>query len=317
MGENTKIEWADHSWSPWRGCTKVSPGCANCYAEELANRFGPTWGGWGKGAERIVAKNWSEPVKWDKASLAAWDAERGKGLPGTYPPRPTVFPSLCDWLDPEVPVETLARFLRLTYDTPNLTWLRLTKRPGLWEMRMAAALRILTFDHLSLFSWIEDCINGKPPANVWDGTSVEDQIRADERIPALLRIPAVGRFLSVEPLLGPVEVFSEQTGELLHVSGDEYNPGRIDWVIIGGESGPGARPCNVEWIRSLVRQCAAAGVPAFVKQVGSRARGRWADGALEIPPDNLWRLRIRHPKGGDPLEWPEDLRVREMPKGLR
>jgi protein gp37 len=261
-------------------------------------------------------------VRWNRKALAAWDAERGKGLPTSYPPRPTVFPSLCDWLDEEVPVELLARFLKLIHETPNLRWLLLTKRPELWAPRMAHACEFLSrdmrtnFDTFSkMVSWAKD---GDAPANVWVGTSVEDQIRADQRIPALLKIPAVGRFLSVEPLLGPVILPVFPSGGMALGGVSIGRPGRaggsIDWGIVGGESGPGARPCNVEWIRSVVRQCQAAGVPCFVKQLGSIPVQSW-DSKWINP--GAFRVRLKHPKGGDPAEWPDDLRVREFPKGLR
>jgi protein gp37 len=154
------------------------------------------------------------------------------------------------------------------------------------------------------------------PLNVWVGTSVEDQTRADERIPALLKIPAVGRFLSVEPLLGQVDLspIIVRDGSILHLAMDLRMCG-VHWVIIGGESGPGARPCNVDWIRSLIYQCGAAGVPVFVKQLGARARDLVHD--EDGNPLGTQNLLLTHPKGGDPADWPEDLRVREFPEGLR
>lgn len=315
MSANTKIEWCDHSWSPWRGCTKVSPGCANCYAERLSWRNPKVLGEWGRGRPRVLARNWAEPVKWNKANRY--------GFVVTDPPV-TVFPSLCDWLDDEVPVEWLAKFLALIRDTPNLTWLLLTKRPQLWQDRIELVHRAADFNGGGLTKWTDDWMTGTPPPNVWVGTSVEDQKRADERIPALLQIPAVGRFLSVEPLLGPVE-FNRHTMFGTACMLDEpvqRNVGRgmtgnvkkgIHWVIIGGESGPGARPCNVDWIRSLVRQCRDASVAPFVKQVGAVPCGySVADSIYQMR-----KIRITHPKGGDPAEWPEDLRVREFPEGLR
>lgn len=316
MSENTKIEWCTHSWSPWRGCTKVSPGCANCYADALASRFGPQWGGWGKGVPRVLARNWSDPVRWDKASLAAWDAKRGKGLPASFPPRPTVFPSLCDWLDEEVPVEWLVRFLTLIHDTPNLTWLLLTKRPENWHGRLVSAR--LRLAHMAVADaanatklnevnlWIEWWRSGDaPPANVWVGTSVEDQTRADERIPHLLDIPAAGRFLSVEPLLGEVDLPYSTFNGADAVSSMEG----IHWVIVGGESGPGSRTCNVDWVRGIVSDCRAGAVPVFVKQLGANPAFDSGEGYLKAHP-------ITHPKGGDPAEWPEHLRVREFPVKL-
>ena len=159
-----------------------------------------------------------------------------------------------------------------------------------------------------------------PLPNVWLGVSVEDQQRADERIPHLLLVPAAVRFLSVEPILGPVDLNAGPVGDALSEC-DECGTtargdcdfcqglGRISWVIVGGEGGPGARPCSVEWIRSIVRQCRAAGVPVFVKQLG--ARPYFHDG---MRLSDVQLLRLHNRKGGDPSEWPEDLRVREWPE---
>lgn len=301
MSEHTKIEWVDHSWSPWRGCTKVSPGCANCYAETLSKRNPAVLGQWGKGKPRVLAKNWGDPVRWQKRT--AMDM-----------PRPRVFPSLCDWLDDEVPIEWLARFLKLIHDTPHLDWLLLTKRPENWEERSLKACQLLagmTAAEAPTVHWLIAWRRGfQAPSNVWFGVSVEDQTRANERIPLLLQIPAKVRWLSLEPLLGPVHLASSV----------RYPSGLIEeglhWLVIGGESGHGASPCNVDWIRSLKDQGKAAGLPVFVKQLGARpvediqdARGGYV---------GFQRLGgISHPKGGDPLEWPEDLRVREFPEGER
>lgn len=303
MSEGTKIEWCDASWSPWIGCTKVSPGCAHCYAEmstptRVARSKGTELWGNGKARQRTSAATWRNPVKWN------------------YGPR--IFPSLCDWLDEEVPVEWLADFLKLIHDTPNLDWLLLTKRPENFFPRLKAVLKLWSNNGApdeedavwnSLVRWLED---GSPPANVWIGTSVEDQKRAEERIPELLKIPAAVRFLSVEPLLGPVDLRRHTSGH--EEAGTPFSGARtvggcvawtppVDWVIVGGESGPGTRACNVEWIRGIVRQCRAAGVPCFVKQLGAISKGG--------TPTVAWEWN--HPKGGDPAEWPEDLRVREFP----
>ena len=323
MGENTKIEWCDHSWSPWRGCTKVSPGCAHCYAETLGKRFPKVMGEWGKGKPRVLAKNWSEAVKWNKAWNKAQYFCRVQGQ--LEPPKPTVFPSLCDWLDDEVPVKWLSWFLMLIYDTPNLRWLLLTKRPENFKTRLAEVLADkMDGPKWDAWEFVDNWITGKKvPSNIWVGTSVEDQIRADERIPKLLDIPAAGRFLSVEPLLGPVDLtrIEDDDGNSLDaLTGDWAIDGRghtgpshthIDWVIVGGESGPAARPCNVEWIRAIVRQCKHAGVPCFVKQLGS-VPVQTCRPPYDSETDTL---KLKHPKGGDPAEWPEDLRVREFPWG--
>lgn len=235
--------------------------------------------------------------------------------------RPRVFcASLADWLDDEVPFEWLADLMHLIRLTPNLDWLLLTKRPENWKLRtqcangQLASIGDIDNPHSDsylltaymLADWLED----KPPHNVWIGTSVEDQTRADERIPELLKIPAKVRFLSVEPLLGPVDLRSHILGLIPYKPG--YMPTScrlIDWLILGGESGPGARPCNVEWIRDIVRQCKVAGVATFVKQLGSCPR------VLNIVGEPPWgELKLKRSKGGDPSEWPEDLRIREFPK---
>lgn len=319
MSANSKIEWTDHTFNPWIGCTKVSPGCTHCYAEARDKRL--TKGGkaahWGKGAprQRTSAATWRNPVKWDRERAAY--VEKSKQLGYGRTDNEKVFPSLCDWLDPEVPIEWLADFLVLIDSTPNLDWLLLTKRPELFVDRICEVFEFIGQDeerflqwhgaHAIAEGWISEGPATKPPHNVWLGVSVEDQKRADERIPILLQTPAAIRFLSCEPLLGPIDLTDPLYGVLMT---DDSMP-RVDWVIIGGESGSNARPCNVKWIRSIVAQCKAADVPAFVKQLGSkpvsaRQLGRTIDVETFID--------LKHSKGGDPSEWPEDLRVREFPK---
>jgi protein gp37 len=296
MGEHTKISWCDHTFNPWEGCTKISPGCAHCYAETRNQRFS---GGenWGKGAPRRRTKpnNWKLPLKWDR------DA-RGEGpatleCPSCEAPwsecdcgfaqrKPRVFcASLADWLDDEVPIEWLADLLDLIRQTPNLEWLLLTKRPENWRARMKKVAQLFnesSFDGdphnenlrrtcLMVRAWLDFT----PPANVWIGTTVEDQIRADERIPILLLIPAKVRFLSCEPLLGPVDISAHRP----RISETFDSPLLLpDWVICGGESGKDARPMNPDWARSLRDQCQAAGVSFFFKQWGEWAWAFSADG---------------------------------------
>lgn len=288
MGEVTHIQWTDHTFNPWEGCTKVSPGCAHCYAETRNKRFA---GGanWGKGAprRRTSVSNWNMPLKWDrdargegKATLecpscrAPWkDCECGFAQRN-----PRVFcASLADWLDDEVPIEWLADLLELIRKTLNLDWQLLTKRPENWAKRIEAA-QGWHFDHgdRNVAGWLWDWLkHRKPPANVWIGTTVEDQQRADERIPLLLSIPAKVRFLSCEPLLGPLDLRAQGWLATVYQSGGreepvEYDLGRggIDWVICGGESGPGARPMHPDWARSLRNQCKDAVVAFFFKQWG-------------------------------------------------
>lgn len=309
MSETTKIQWADATWNSWIGCAKVSAGCKNCYAENttrarvLRSQGKETWG---KGAQRsrTSAAYWKQPAKWNSdAGYAAMnhsdETNLGKDL-GEYI-RPRIFPSLCDWLDDEVPIEWLADFLRVIRETPNLDWLLLTKRPQNFESRITAAYQS---DNWTGSSWPMGWVKGIStdiPKNVWIGTSVEDQANADKRIPELLRIPAKVSFLSAEPLLGPVDLRLRNA-----------MPGKIDWVIIGGESGPGARPCNVEWIRSIVTQCKAAAVACFVKQLGTNPQAFYTPQG-ETVEEAIDQLKFNDKKGGDPSEWPTDLCVREFP----
>lgn len=340
MGDKTRIEWADHSWSPWRGCTKVSPGCANCYAEKLSRRNPAVLGEWGRGKPRVLAKNWDDPVRWNKrASVPVsvnWDCRDDCGEPAkAYGPRPRVFPSLCDWLDEEVPTKWRVQFLRLIFDTPHLDWLLLTKRPSEFHVLMARCLDAIGKSEgfpkegtpSEFGNWAVNWLSGKtPPHNVWFGVSVESQMLADERIPVLLRIPARIRWLSLEPLLGPVDLTGFLWGKdpvCEHCSRDadcthgmttrkDNGQSSLDWFVIGGESGPGARPCLVEWIECLIKQGADAGVPVFTKQFGSSAYCIREPGRPERGVTRLSNL-LKHPKGGDPAEWPEHLRVREYP----
>lgn len=329
MGELSKIEWCDHTFNPWEGCTKVSPGCAHCYAETRNARFGGgTAPNWGKGAprRRTSAANWKEPLRWnDSAWFACPDCgaellaklQRGTGVPlavescgcesvkcPTRKRRPRVFcASLADWLDDEVPVEWLADLLDLIRLTPHLDWLLLTKRPGNWRKRIGEASEFATKElyqcHLMLRAW---CY-GAAPANIWIGTTVEDQARADERIPLLLSIPAAVRFLSCEPLLGPVDLITW---------GDDAKNGTshfctvangIHWVICGGESGPGVRSMNLAWAASMRGQCQSVGVPFFMKQLG----------ACPVCDDGD-AYPITDKKGNLMAEWPAALRVREFPE---
>jgi protein gp37 len=301
MAENSNIEWTDHTFNPWRGCTKVSPGCENCYAETLSLRNPAVLGQWGRGKPRVLASEdmWKQPVKWNAAAGAArheteWSSDDFTALP---PPRPRVFcASLADWLDDEVPIHWLIRLMSLIVATPNLDWLLLTKRPQNLRPRMERVMREIPRNNITSAEASARCLaeawlttGGTIIHNIWLGTTVEDQARADERIPLLLSIPAKVRFLSCEPLLGPVNV-----SEIRDAEGFEYMPlvganlpePRIHWVICGGESGgPKARPMHPYWARSLRDQCAAAGVPFFFKQWG--ARGPIHNGGTGLDTDSM------------------------------
>jgi len=317
MGKKTKIEWCHSTASPWNGCKPVSPGCAHCYAsardkrhldQPKAKRNGqaPVCH-WGKGAPRVAVPSFEKTM----LALDRKAARMGKPL--------TVFPSTCDPFDDEVPIEMFANYLRVVFETRHLIHLMLTKRPELWAERMDDSISYWmhlepTAERDRNVDWLKEWRRGRPPTNVWVGVSIEDQRRADERIPELLKIPARVRFLSVEPLLGPVDLhMADRLNELLvrPKRGQRFECRRIDWVIVGGESGPGARLCNIEWIGDIVRQCKAAGVPCFVKQLGTKPEITEADIHNK---NHHWLWRMRDPKGGNMAEWPEDLRVREWPE---
>jgi len=350
MGQQTEIAWCDSTFNPWIGCTKIGPGCQFCYAESEDKRRGWTEGGWGKGKprKRTSKENWRKPV--------TWDMNAGHHMEGVK--RQRVFcSSLADWLDDEVPIEWLADLLDLIRRTPSLDWLLLSKRPENWTDRLDAALGfcVQQKDHLQpVRGWIREWyLYGNAPNNVWLGTSVEDQTRADERIPVLLSIPAKIHFLSCEPLLGPMDLTKLYfTTRPDNKTGLYPFPGcpvdsrtklvdLLDWVIVGGESGHKARPFDLAWARSLRDQCKAAGVAFFLKQLGADARGEcdWPH-HHECPPDYVdddgtlcsvskepgslchhiddkyWpcRMKLTDKKGGNIEEWPEDLRIRELPQ---
>jgi protein gp37 len=255
MGQDSKIEWTHHTFNPWRGCTKVSPGCVNCYADTLSKRNPGTLGVWGRNGSRVVAGEsyWKQPHKWNAAAQAA--GERHRVFCASLA---DVFEGFGSMPNEAAPVVEAARrrLWEVIDATPALDWLLLTKRP----------------ENVKWFVPSHWLMDGYPP-NVWIGTSVEDQQRADERIPHLLTIPARVRFLSCEPLLGPVDLSAyltacEWCGGSTYDSHDCYAPTGLDWVIVGGESGHGARPMHPTWARSLRDQCNAATVAYFFKQWG-------------------------------------------------
>lgn len=266
MSANTKIEWTDHTFNPWWGCQKVGPGCDHCYAETLDKRTGGQH--WGPGAERrrTSVKNWNDPVRWNKQEF--WvceecgqrgtdkDLAKTKGQPChhemTAPVRQRVFcASMADVFDNAVPVEWRMDLFKLIADTPNLDWLILTKRIG--NVMPMCSGDGLMFDVIC--------------ERVWLGATIVNQAEAERDIPKLLDVPAAVRFLSMEPLLGPVSfegMWVHHTNPAMHENMLEA----LDWVIIGGESGPGSRPMHPDWARDLRDQCEAVGVPFLFKQWG-------------------------------------------------
>jgi protein gp37 len=258
MSENSKIEWTDHTFNPWEGCQKVGPGCDHCYAETRNARFG---GGvavnWGPGAprRRTSSANWRKPLAWN-AAHAEFFAEHGR--------RQRVFcASLADVFDNAVDPAWRADLFRLIRSTPNLDWLLLTKRIGnarqmIDDARDADALGPV---------W--------PWENVWLGATIVNQEEADRDVPKLLAVPARVRFLSMEPLLGAVDLRLEARNDVARWDslGRDLPLRRIDWVIVGGESGREARPMHPDWARDLRDQCEVAGVPFLYKQWGEWAPG--------------------------------------------
>jgi protein gp37 len=259
MTENTEIEWADHTFNPWEGCQKVGAGCDNCYAEARSARFADGKAvNWGPGAARCRTSdaNWRLPLKWDRQAQAA-------------SVRPRVFcASLADVFDNEVDPQWREDLFTLIQRTPNLDWLLLTKRISNAAEMIQEAIKNFDIGY-------DPRVSAWPWQNVWIGATIVKQAEADRDIPKLLAVPAAKRFVSIEPLLGPVDL--EPSGALdgHYVAGmlglnDELKPTpRIDWVIVGGESGPNARPMHPEWARSLRDQCQAAGVPYWFQQWGA------------------------------------------------
>lgn len=307
MSANSKIEWCDHTFNPWIGCAKVSPGCAHCYAEQLMDRrYGKVQWGKGKERHRTGRSYWKQPIKWNLEARKS--GKRFRVFCG----------SLCDWLDDEVPIEWLADLLALIHATPNLDWLLLTKRPQNFSARLSQVEEFECRDDEfpSLAFFLSDWRFVKEiPQNVWFGVSVEDQKRADERIPSLLEIPAKIRFLSCEPLLEAINLLGvyDRRSPANHIAFSPLEKGalvpqHVDWVICGGESGSQARRCDMEWIRDIALQCRRAGVAAFVKQLGSNLSDRDLSECRRLS-----GVSMKHRKGGDISEWPEDLRVREFP----
>jgi protein gp37 len=303
----TSIEWTDYSANPIKfrdasgnvvwGCVKTSPGCANCYSEKIAER-------WRRGGPFTAATMRGLTPFLDEAELKAMR---------TYKPaegKRCFIGDMTDVFGEWVPDALLDRlFSEVLERRPGVTWQVLTKRADRMQRYLS-------------WRWGEGRI---PCRNIHVGVSVEDQARADDRIPLLLQTPAAVRFLSCEPLLGPVRL------PVIHDTGEDMPPGEregwglphtgmggygasIGWVIVGGESGAGARACRVEWVRSIVDQCKAASVPAFVKQLGSNPRQLGeviGESGFQAVPE----LRLKDRKGGTMAEWPEDVRVRQWPEG--
>jgi len=287
MGEKTNIQWTDATISPWDGCTKVGPGCDHCYAEVIADkRFHIVK--WGVGQPRKKRETFAgNAMKLERKAVR--EARQLK-----------VFISMCDPFDNEVPDEWRADLFALIRATPNLTWQLLTKRIGNAKKMIDHVISTLDIGHDPAFAaW--------PWPNVWIGATVVNQEEADRDVPKLLDVPAAKRFVSIEPMLGAINIKRSHLdgmseGESFHDStGKEhkrisYGP-KLDWVICGGESGKDARPMNPDWARSLRNQCVAAGTAYFFKQWGE------------------WLFDSQNPKVDDPINPHNAIKVGTKPAG--
>ena len=263
MSAKTAIEWTDYSWNPVSGCDKVSPGCDHCYAETIATRFAGT---------KAYPHGFKVTLKPERLT----DPLRKRSWRGKH----VFVNSMSDLFHKDVPDDYIARVFAVMTLAPEITFQILTKRHG--------RLRSLLDDDQFIRKVWAECdyflprekhpdVLGWPLPNVWLGVSVEDQQRADLRIPALIATPAAVRFLSCEPLLGPVDLGPLKYPHMPDCLSSDEPPwctcgrdpaGYLDWVIVGGESGPGARPMHPDWARTLRDQCVGAGVPFHFKQWG-------------------------------------------------
>ncbi len=350
----TKIEWTKNtdgskgkSWNPIRAfradspgfgwyCQKCSPGCVNCYAERIN-----LWQGNGvhyaadqfdKVSVCLSEETLLSPLRWKKPT--------------------TIFVcSQTDLFGEWVPEEWIGNIYAIEALCPQHTFIHVTKRPKRRldflsvdgyphpGSRRVIQIRTATAPYLS-FCLDKTSAYSFPLRNVREMVTVCNQDEADRLIPILLETPATCRGVSIEPILGPIDLRKWLRGECPQCHGfDDYcadvalcetcrglNPIGLDWVIVGGESGSSARPCNIEWLRSIVAQCKASGVPCFVKQLGAvpmESEANWRGRAMtrllsarnaHRVPDDMVPLLYRAPAGRDPAEWPEDLRVREYPE---
>lgn len=258
MGKITHISWTDHTFNPWWGCVKVSPACTHCYAESSSKRFGQSV--WGVDAPRrfFGDRHWKEPVGWDDSARRVNNRARVfcASMADIFEKRDELVP----WRK---------RLWELVRMTPYLDWLLLTKRSE------------------NILDMTPDDFKKAWPENAWAGITTETQEWADKRIPDLMKIPAKVRWLSVEPMLGSMNIEKW------------LGPDKINWVIVGGESGIGARDMESSWVTDLLAQCRNAGVAFHFKQKGVVMAKR---------------MHCASTKGDDPSEWPEEFKVQEFPK---
>lgn len=295
MSDNSKIEWTDATWNVVIGCDKVSPGCDHCYAIRTAHRMqanpnpaiaevyaGTEADGEWTGKVNLIEKRLGLPLSWSR-------------------PRRIFVNAQSDLFHADVPNEFIARVWAVMATAGQHTFQILTKRPGRMRSLLSNEVFECEVDAFARELGFEGYF-GLPLPNVWLGVSVEDQKRADLRIPQLLATPAAVRFLSCEPLLGPVDLVQSINQEPL--AAYHFEPGGIDWVIVGGESGPGARPMHPDWVRQLRETCTRSEVAFHFKQWGE-----WAPvGTAENPSEgNGRRLKYERrcltPDGGEAGPW--------------
>ncbi len=294
MGSTSNIEWTDATWNPVEGCSMAKGsekgGCLNCYAARTALRrpasglavmrdSGPRW----TGKVGLVEKHLADPLHWRA-------------------PKRIFVNSMSDLFHESLPDEAIDRVFAVMALCPQHTFQVLTKRPERMRKYLNTLQRIAIPGGHSI-------AEQTPLPNVWLGVSVEDQKTADERIPLLLQTPAAVRFVSYEPALGPVDFIRYLLPHWTPQFGADQPPW-LNLVIVGGESGPGARPFDIDWARNTIAQCKAAGVACFVKQLGADPYEIVSHADYDFEPKDVI---LKDRKGGDMSEWPHDIRVREMP----
>ena len=325
----SKIEWTGKTWNVTVGCSKVSPGCQNCYAIKSAHRMAFNPNPKISSAYSGLTKKRGDRIEWTgKVNFV-----RDRLEPPLRTRKPTVWfmNSMSDLFHESITDEQLDQIFAVMALTPQHTYQVLTKRPERmlrYSLSRLESNKILNAVKVNFAKWCEPgtVLPSRPYQNIWLGCTVENQQTADKRIPLLLQTPAAVRFLSCEPLLERVFLRVPSNPEsksmkLLNAMGlavPDYLPvskeDGLHWVIVGGESGPKARPFDIGWARSIIQQCKPAGVPVFVKQLGKEVFEDWnSESAKFLGSTALTRVPVTG-KGNDMSEWPEDLRVREYPR---
>lgn len=287
----TKIEWADKVWNPVTGCTPISEGCEHCYAKRMAKRLRGRCG-----------------YPEDDPFRVTWHEDRLDEPKGWKKPQRIFVCSMGDLFHESINFQKISRIVEIMEMCPQYTFMLLTKRPEKLNKFILAY-----FGKIFTPKGIAEIL-----CNIWFGVTCENQARADERIPILLQIPAAKRFISIEPMLGPVDLTALCYGTHDVLSGREFESlssmeddlPKLDWVILGGETGPGARPMHPDWVRSIRDQCGTSGVPLFFKTWGD-----YRPDKISVIQESIWRDAgwINNAKGGHILDGKE---YREFPSNV-